>query len=603
MKGFFGILNLNNGDFQSASTKYLNAKLLNNKNTPFITNEILLEDFSNSIVKNNDYTNLQFVGWCRLDNMDELQTELNLSINTVEKEVILAAYKHWGTNCLKHLIGDFSFAIWDGQKKTLFLAKDQMGIRPLFYMEQDGLFYFGTTISSIKLALPQKPELNERYIAKELRNFPQEVEDTFFAAIKRLKPAHSILLKLGKQLEEIRYWELGTVDLSQCKTNEDYYALLRTTLEKAIQSRIRGKKTVGCQLSGGMDSSAIAVLLSRLMDKKQLHTYSFVLDETTKTYSDNGIDEQGTQDEIISYAGLIQDNHHHITSFHYKDVFEELATKNKVMGGFADSDAIWQDSLYKAAATENQVEVIFSGFPGDEGISQNGNNYFYDYLNDFNIKGLFQFLIDFRRGAILKTIHYYKAKKAKTTALEYSEIQEKRNLLSRNSKFYNELKDQSFAFNPSFKSWQKQQICRAHTSLRTESEGAYANQYNIETAYPLVDIRLLEIMYSLPAELFKPKPYSRALFRNLAIGILPDKVRLQPKRSGAKTLAFADYWIHTKSKELRNYSVKNHIGLMLSEEEYQQKETESELMKMKRSNTMKEIDYLIDLNIPDNYKK
>ena len=68
--------------------------------------------------------------------------------------------------------------------------------------------------------------------------------------------------------------------------------------------------------------------------------------------------------------------------------------------------------------------------------------------------------------------------------------------------------------------------------------------------YPLADIRLLEIMYSLPADLFKPKPYSRALFRNLAIGILPEKVRLQPKRSGAKTLAFADYWIHTKSAEL-----------------------------------------------------
>jgi hypothetical protein len=104
-------------------------------------------------------------------------------------------------------------------------------------------------------------------------------------------------------------------------------------------------------------------------------------------------------------------------------------------------------------------------------------------------------------------------------------------------------------------------------------------------------------MYSLPADLFKPKPYSRALFRNMCKEILPDKVRLQPKRSGAKTLAFADYWIHTKSAELKNYSLKNHTGLMISEEEYQLKEVENELMKIKRLNNLKEMDYLIDLNI------
>ena len=597
MKGFFGILNLNNGNFQTATTKYVETKLINSENISFLTDRILLENFATPISKNDKFPDFQFAGWCRLDNIDELQSLLPLSKNPEEKEIILTAYQQWGSDCVKHLIGDFSFVIWDETKKSLFLVKDQMGIRPLFYIEQDGLLYFGTTIPVLKSALLKKPELNEEYIAKELLNYPQKVEDTFFTAIKRLKPAHYISIACGKTVEENKYWELSTVDLSHCKQKEDYYILLRSTLETAIKSRIRGKKNVGCQLSGGMDSSAIAVLLSRLMDKKNLYTYSFVLDETTKSYSDNGIDEQGTQEEIISYANLIRENHQHITSFYYKDVFEEFTKKNEIMGGYANSDCIWQDSLYKVAAAKNQVEVIFSGFPGDEGVSQNGNNYFYDYLNDFDIRGLFQFLIDFKHNALRKTLHYYRAKKAKTTALNYSEIQKKRSLLNSNSKFYNELKDSSFAFNPSFKSWQKQQICRAHTTLRTESEGTYATLYNIETVYPLADIRLLEIMYSLPADLFKPKPYSRALFRNLSIGILPDKVRLQPKRSGAKTLAFADYWIYTKSEELKNYKLKNHTGLMLSEEEYQLKEAENEFMKIKRLNTMKEIDYLIDLNL------
>lgn len=597
MKGFFGILNLNNGSFKEISTNYLNTKLLKNEKLSFFNEDILLQNFTTSTIKNDNYPNFYFVGWCRLDNIEELQIQLNITSNTEEQEIILTAYQHWGIDCVKHLIGDFSFAIWDESKKELFLAKDQMGIRPLFYMEQDGLLYFSTSIPTIKSALSKKPELDKEYIAKELLNYPQEVEDTFFKDIKRLKPAHTISITAKKKIEEVRYWELKSIDLSHCTQKEDYYALLRSTLEKAIKDRIRGKKNVGCQLSGGMDSSAIAVILSRIMDKKNLHTYSFVLDETTKKHSDNGIDEQRTQEEIINYANLNRENHHKITSFYYNDIFEELAKKNEVMGGYANSDCIWQDSLYKIAAEQNQVKVIFSGFPGDEGISQKGNNYFYDYLNDFNIRGLFHYFIDFRRTAILKIIDYYKSKRAKTTFVEYSKTQEKRSLLNPNSKFNNQLKDSSFTFNPSFKSWQKEQICRAHTTLRTESEGSYANQYDIETAYPLADIRLLEIMYSLPTELFKPKPYSRALFRNLAVGILPDKVRLQPKRNGAKTLAFADYWIHTKAEELKNYKLKNHTGLMISEEEYLQKEAENDFMKMKRLNTLKEMDYLIDLNL------
>ena len=598
MKGFFGILNINNGDFKSAVEKYEQSKADFDKKPTVQNNTIYVIDFAPLVPLEIFESNLNYVGWSRLDNINELQNLLNLNSNAQEQEVILASYQKWGVDCVKHLIGDFSFVIWDDLTKILFLAKDQMGIRPLFYIEQNGLLYFGSTIAAIKLALPQHPLLNERYIAKELCNYPQEVEDTFFESIKRLKPAHYISITKGKKINEIRYWELSTVDLTHCKNEEDYYELLRNSITAAIQSRIRGIKTVGCQLSGGMDSSAIAVLLSRVMDKKQLHTYSFVLNETTKSYSEYGIDERGTQEEIISYADLLKENHHHVTEFHYKDVYEELNTRNNIMGGLANSDAIWQDSMYKKAAIDNQVQVMFSGFPGDEGLSQNGWNYHYDYLKDFNIKGLFKFLISFRRAAILKTIDYYKAKKVNRTVLNYPELQRKRNILDIRSKYHVELKDSSFAFNPSFKAWQKQEICKPHTCLRAESEGAYANQYDIDTVYPLADIRLLAIVYSLPAELFKPKPYSRALFRNLSVGILPDKVRLQPKFSGAKTLAFSDYWIYTKATELQNYSLINHTGLLISEEEYLKKEHESELMKTKRLNTLKEIDYLIDLNLP-----
>ena len=132
MKGFFGILNLKNGDFANGTAKYLTNKLLIQENTTLLIDEILLEDFASPIAANTPFSHLQFVGWCRLDNIAKLQSQLNLTANADEKEVILAAYQQWGTDCVKHLLGDFSFAIWDESKKNLFLAKDQMGIRPLF---------------------------------------------------------------------------------------------------------------------------------------------------------------------------------------------------------------------------------------------------------------------------------------------------------------------------------------------------------------------------------------------------------------------------------------------------------------------------------------
>ena len=143
----------------------------------------------------------------------------------------------------------------------------------------------------------------------------------------------------------------------------------------------------------------------------------------------------------------------------------------------------------------------------------------------------------------------------------------------------------------------KSQMCRPHTCHRTESEGAYANQYGIETVYPLADIRLLRLVYSLPVRLFRPKPYSRALFRNLCLGILPDKVRLQPKFSGAMTLAFAKYWKKTQADELRDYKLKNHTGLMIESDVIDKFDEESESLKGFSINVRK-MDYIIDQHWP-----
>jgi len=597
MKGFFGILDTNLGSIDTFAHQFKDMMVDTFYHTIIQDSDFFLIDLDKKRPQhlNTQYPQLSYAGWVRLDNRKDLLPKLGLSETVSDEECILEAYLKFGENCLQYFIGDFSFVIWDKQKKALFLAKDQVGIRPLFYMRTNGVLIFSSTIPMIKSALPFKPALNESYIAKQLKNYPPTVEETFFRDIIRMKPAHFLFTK-GKEFEEKRYWELTALKIPKFKNKEDYYLLVRDSMEEAIHCRIRGKKAVGSQLSGGIDSSAITVILSRIMDKKDLNTYSFVLDTESYEYSKTKIDEQDTQKEIIQYAGLIQENHHTITRFHYQDIFEELNTRNQVMGGWENGDSFWQDSLFKYAGENHNVEVMFSGFPGDEGVSEFGHTFYFEYLAEKNIAKILQYILEFRLAGLRNIKNYYKFKKLNTRFPGYKNIQKERDLLHPNSSFQQVLQDDSFPFYPSYKEFLKNHSLRYHTAQRCESEASYAIRYGVETVYPLADIRLIQLVYSLPVELFKPKPFSRALFRNVCKGILPDKVRLQYKYNYAYTLAFYDYYSKMKFETLSSYKIKNHTGLMIDQQSFLNGPNTKGEDKEDRLTYMKELDFIIGLN-------
>src|SRR5690606_18650660 len=135
-----------------------------------------------------------------------------------------------------------------------------------------------------------------------------------------------------------------------------------------------------------------------------------------------GIDEQWSQDMVREFAELLPENHHHIKEFHYRDVFEEIETNNRVMGGLANSDTIWQDTLFKTAA-QHGVQVSFSGFPGDEGISTGGSNYFYDFVKYRQWGGILSHLKHFHLRGLKHFYNYWRFSKLGTTKPDYPNIQ------------------------------------------------------------------------------------------------------------------------------------------------------------------------------------
>ncbi|MBU1821972.1 MAG: asparagine synthase [Bacteroidetes bacterium] len=504
----------------------------------------------------------------RLDNREELAKKFAIDVNKSDHECVLEMFTRFGSDSLQYLVGDFSFVVWDKQEKHFFLAKDHIGVKPLFYYQDQDIFIFSTNINAIKAALTKRLPINIVYVAKELKPSNQNHEDTFFDGILRVMPAHFVQYKpTTGQLEEVRYWELKEIDISRYTVSEAaIYEELGLRYEEAVRCRAKTNRSVGCQLSGGLDSSSIAVLLSRMVNPEKIHTFSFVLSDKTRGFSENGIDEQGTQNEILDYSGLLRDNHHKIEEFPYKDVFEQFEVSNKVLGGYTNTDCIWQDPLFKKAKEYN-VGVLMSGFPGDECVSDSSLLYHYEFIGNKDVRRIWNFIKEFRWVALRKIVGYYLSQRRGTFIRGFMKTLKMRNVLRKDSVYQHMDWDYYSKITTTYKEFLKSKIGGTHPCLRMESEGMYAAQYGIETVYPLADIRLVEFIYSLPIETFKPKPYSRVIFRNMCKGILPDSVRLQPKFNGAKTLAFADYWIYTNLNDLKEYEIEDQLEMFELKEE------------------------------------
>lgn len=199
-----------------------------------------------------------------------------------DTEVILAAYKHYGLECLKHFIGMWAFAIWDRQKQQLFLARDPFGIKPLYYVQYDQFFAFASETK----ALLQLPEVGHRVNPACLYDFLNSgLADygagTFFEDIKQLPPAHYMILQLSepKAAHLASYWQVDSkqhVNISFAEAAQR----LRELFLNSVRLHLRSDVPVGTALSGGIDSSSIVSAMRHLcQDELEIHTFSFAADD------------------------------------------------------------------------------------------------------------------------------------------------------------------------------------------------------------------------------------------------------------------------------------------------------------------------------------
>jgi asparagine synthase (glutamine-hydrolysing) len=191
-----------------------------------------------------------------------------------DTETIIHLYEERGERAVEGLSGMFSFALWDSARRELLLARDRLGIKPLYYaLEDDGTLYFASEIKALIEARGGAPEINYSALPDYLANHAPSGEETLFGGFKRLLPGHTLMWRDGR-IEVRKYWDLsfarnGHTVLSDRGAIEQWTELFR----EAVRSHLMADVPLGVFLSGGVDSSAIAAVMSD-MSREPIKTFS-----------------------------------------------------------------------------------------------------------------------------------------------------------------------------------------------------------------------------------------------------------------------------------------------------------------------------------------
>jgi asparagine synthase (glutamine-hydrolysing) len=184
-----------------------------------------------------------------------------------DTEVILNAYKTWGKDCLQRFNGMFSFCIWDTNKDEFFLARDRMGIKPLYYTEHKGALYFGSEVKTLLVNKGVSRKFNNKAIYDYLTFTAVPASNTIFDSISKLPAAHCFYIRQGKIEKPVRYWNPLAVEKYKEASDQEICELILSEIDKSAQKRMIADVEVGVLLSGGVDSSANLAMLSKHTDK------------------------------------------------------------------------------------------------------------------------------------------------------------------------------------------------------------------------------------------------------------------------------------------------------------------------------------------------
>src|ERR1700680_2823772 len=273
-----------------------------------------------------------------------------------DTETVIHLFEEYGADCVQHLRGMFAFAIWNRNTKTLFIARDRLGIKPLYYKLTPERLLFGSEIKAVLAHGGIQPEFNRAALPGDLAFGYFLGGGGFYTGIRKLLPGHTMTIGPQGKAEIRQYWDLDASKPHESRDQSYYVQSYRELLEGAVNSHLMSDVPLGVFLSGGVDSSAVAALMTKIR-REPVETFS--VGYTEQTYSE------------LPYARVVST---HLKSLHHEvlvseqDFFDSLPH----LIWHEDEPIVWPSSValyFVAKLAQQRVKVVLTGEGADETLA------------------------------------------------------------------------------------------------------------------------------------------------------------------------------------------------------------------------------------------
>ena len=320
---------------------------------------------------------ISLVADVRLDNRDELADKLKIlqqdAAIMADSDILMAAWRRWGQNCVDHLLGAFSFAVWDDQERELFLARDHTGERPLYYSSNGNYFAFASMPKGL-LSLPFiGAEVDEDYVARYLALTLIPVEQSIFRRILCLPAGHAMSVRSSKT-KLWRYWRTEQLTPLPPRSDKEYLEQFLESFDAAVRCRLRTTGGVGSHLSGGLDSASVAATAARMLsaEGRELTAYTAVPHSDFDGIVD--LNHFGNEGPAAAEVATLYPNMRHVLVDCGQTSFLDVLDLNNSLynhPSFAPSNEVWANAIM-TRAQESGITVLLSGKCGNATFSDYG---------------------------------------------------------------------------------------------------------------------------------------------------------------------------------------------------------------------------------------
>ncbi|MFO7526776.1 MAG: asparagine synthase (glutamine-hydrolyzing) [Ignavibacteriaceae bacterium] len=445
---------------------------------------------------------------------EELRAKGYAFKSNTDTEVILKSYHEWGESCVHKFNGMWAFAIWDSKNRKLFCSRDRFGIKPFYYNYKQGVhFVFASEIKSILQVIKTEPDKQTLYDSFAY-GYSDHNERTFYSDVKQLRGGHNLILQNGN-LSFYRYYKIKS---QPCKDSFDTAKIkLRELLFDAVRIRLRSDVPLGYALSGGIDSSSIVGIASKI-NQGSNNTFSMI-------YPGDSVDESFFINKVIEKTGV----NHHFVSPTPDDFLNDLDRFIWHQEEPFIGTSYFGEFKLRQLIRSNNVTVSLEGQGADEIITGYTSlllPYFFDLMSEFKFAKLVTEHKQFKNsvGSLRQLVKLFLIRGKKTSA---EHLFKKYSYLDRD--YFEDIAERSNEFEQfNSGSYLNDTLYEMliYTSIPQQLVRADKNAmaFSVECRFPFLDYRLVEYAINLPFEYKTKNGLTKYILREAIKDLLPTEV-------------------------------------------------------------------------------